>query len=156
MSSEVRGELVCTQVPTRVETLRLSSTRWALAGSMEQLRCALSRLRDEGRLVGVDGPTPDGRPGVYAVTVRLAPPARRPVPVVAAPRVVAGFWTAGRIVAASVGLVMAGSALWLTVAALAWLTAHIAVVLGVVAGLAALSLLGRRCCTTVINIFIKH
>jgi hypothetical protein len=113
----------------------------------------LTEVRNAGQLVKASRPVPDGRPGMYSVTVRLAPI------VVRQPPTRPGFWTgraAPPLPPASVLAVLTavGVAVYLV---LAWVAAHLAGVLAVLV-LAALiaGVAMPRVCKTVVTVTHKH
>lgn len=136
-----------------VQVLRLPGDRATVVGPLDEVDAVLQRLAGAGRLMCADNPVPDGRPGLYAVHVRLVPvqtrapqPARR------------RFWTRGRALAAVVaGLVAAACAAWLVATVVAWVAANLAMILAVLAVLAVLGGAGgSRVCTTVVTVVHRH
>jgi hypothetical protein len=134
-----------------VEVVNLSDVDKMLIGPPDRIDLWLTGLRNTGQLVKASHPVPDGRPGLYAVTVRLAPVVVRQAP---APR--RTFWTPRRVgVAAGVGLAVLAGVGVLGYMVLSLIVAHLAAVLAVLVlgGLVA-GAFGPRVCKTVVT--IKH
>lgn len=168
------GRVIAGQVQSRpsgvahqVEVLRLPGDRATLAGPLSQVDALLRRLQADGRLASASDPVPDGRPGMYAVTVRLLN-AQRPVPArsrvtvlapagtsAAAP--VRAWWTRRRVVVATAAVVtvtLLGCVIYVVVT---WITAHLVAIVAVLllAGLISVAA-GRPVCQTVITITHRH
>lgn len=75
----MNGDLVPALVRD-VEVCRLTNNRVTLAAPLPKVNHLLEVLRQTGQLVSATTPVPDGRPGIYTVTVRLLPLQRVPEP----------------------------------------------------------------------------
>lgn len=144
----------------RVEVLPLPGDRATLIGPVDQLAATLGRIRAAGRLIAASDPRPDGRPGLYAVTVRLTPAPPRPTAVTAAAPRQRGKTRQRLAIAGILAAVIAlGVLAWLVYTALTWIAAHIGVALA--AGLLlALALAaaggGSRVCKTIVTVTHRH
>jgi hypothetical protein len=135
-----------------VEVVNLSDVDKMLIGPPDRIDLWLTGLRQAGQLVKASRPVPDGRPGLYAVTVRLAPVVVRQA---SAPR--PRFWTPRRVgVAVGAAVAVLAALGVLAYLALAWLVAHLVavVIVLVVAGLITAG--AGRACTTVVTITHRH
>jgi hypothetical protein len=143
----------------RVEVLPLPGDRATIIGPVDQLAATLGRIRAAGRLVAASDPRPDGRPGLYAVTIRLTPPPRPTAATAATTR--QRDKTRQRLAIAGIlaAVIALGILAWLAYTALTWIAAHIGVALA--AGLLlALALAaaggGSRVCKTIITVTHRH
>lgn len=138
----------------RVEVVRLPGHRAHLVGPSNEVAQLLDRIRRAGQLVAASDPVPDGRPGVYAVTVRLLEPERQQ----ATPAPAARFWTRQRlVVASSIGLAVLVACAGIGYLLLSWVMAHLAFVL---AGLLVTALVcgvtGHKVCKTAVTVTVTH
>jgi hypothetical protein len=143
--------------PTRtgVQLLNLTGGRVVIAGTLDEIREQIAVYRHAGRLVDVGDPVPDGQPGRYAVTVRLAPPVQ---PHAAAARPAPGpYWTLPRLITAAVALVLLGALVWAVIALLAWVAANMAIVIAVLVLIGAVAVIaGPKVCETVVTVTHRH
>jgi hypothetical protein len=145
---------VTTNTTRQVQTRASSPTAVQLVpesriqGSQEAVGAALRRYHAAGRLVEFTPPRPvPGRPGEVYINVRLLPAAQQQ------PR----RRRRGPYILAAVGLTLAAALAWMVYVAVAWIVAHIAIALVVLAGVAVLTAVGgRHACTTVITITHRH